>query len=179
LYHLGTFAPARSHLEHGLALYHRQRYRAQAIRGGMTDHGVSCLSHVAWVLWFMGYTDQALLRSQEALALAQELAQPFSLVQALYWSAQLHQFLRDGALTQERAEAAMKLSNVHGFAQQQAQGAFLCGWARAALGRAEEGLAQMRQGLDAWEATGAKVLRPYYLALLAEVCGHWAGPTKG
>jgi hypothetical protein len=54
LYHLGTFAPARSHLEHGLALYHRQRHRAQAIRGGMTDHGVSCLSHVAWVLWFMG-----------------------------------------------------------------------------------------------------------------------------
>jgi hypothetical protein len=27
----------------------------------------------------------------------------------------------------------------------------------------------MREGFTAWEATGAGVLRPYYLALLAEV----------
>jgi predicted ATPase len=73
----------------------------------------------------------------------------------------------------------MKLSAVHGFAQQQAQGTLLCGWARAARGRAEEGLAQMRQGLEAWEATGAKVLRPYYLALLAEVCGHVGRTDEG
>src|SRR5688500_13138790 len=83
LYHLGSFAPARTHLEHGLALYHQQQPSPQVVRGGMTDHGVSCLSHAAWVLWAMGYPDQAVMRSQEALALAQELGQPFSLVQAL------------------------------------------------------------------------------------------------
>ena len=32
----------------------------------------------------------------------------------------------------------------------------------------EEGIAQMEQGSTAWHATGAKVLRPYSLALLAE-----------
>jgi predicted ATPase len=170
LFHLGTFAPARTHLEQGLALYHRQWLHAQAVQGGMTDHGVSCLSHAAWVLWFMGYRYQALMRSQEALALTRELGHPFSLVQALYWSAQLHQFLRDAALTQQRAEAAIELSAAHGFAQQQAQGMFLRGWTLAVQRRGEEGLAQMRQGLAAWEATGAKLLRPYYLALLAEVC---------
>ena len=29
----------------------------------------------------------------------------------------------------------------------------------------------MRKGLEGWEATGARLLRPYYLALLAETYG--------
>ena len=35
-------------------------------------------------------------------------------------------------------------------------------------GRGAEGMAQMHQGMAAWRATGAKVIWPYYLALLAE-----------
>jgi predicted ATPase len=35
----------------------------------------------------------------------------------------------------------------------------------------EEGMAQMRQGITAWQATGTVVDRLYYLALLAEVYG--------
>jgi predicted ATPase len=45
-------------------------------------------------------------------------------------------------------------------------------WAgRAEQGRLEEGIAQMQQGLAAWQATGSKVWRPTFLALLAEA---WA-----
>jgi predicted ATPase len=39
------------------------------------------------------------------------------------------------------------------------------------VGRVEEGIAQMRQGLAALQATGTELLRPYNLALLAEACG--------
>ena len=45
----------------------------------------------------------------------------------------------------------------------------------------EEGIAQMQQGLATWRATGAKALRPYFLALLAEASAqvgqHEAGLT--
>ena len=41
------------------------------------------------------------------------------------------------------------------------------GWALAEQGQIEAGLAQMRQGLAAWRATGTE-LRPYFLGLLAE-----------
>src|SRR5262249_29002411 len=88
LYHLGAFALARLHLEQGLTLYHTQRHDTPVFRDSATDHGVACLGHLAWVLWSMGFAQQALQRSQEAIALAQELAHPFSLTQALYWAAQ-------------------------------------------------------------------------------------------
>ena len=70
------------------------------------DPGVACLSYAAWALWFLGYPDQALKRSHEALTLAQELSHPFSLAFALTCAAMLHQFRREGQAAQERAEAA-------------------------------------------------------------------------
>ena len=51
------------------------------------DPGVACLSYAAWALWFLGYPDQALKRSHEALTLAQELSHPFSLAFALSFAA--------------------------------------------------------------------------------------------
>jgi predicted ATPase len=47
----------------------------------------------------------------------------------------------------------------------------LRGWALAEQGQGEEGIAQIRQGLTAYRATGAELMRSYFLALLAEACG--------
>jgi predicted ATPase len=44
----------------------------------------------------------------------------------------------------------------------------LHGWSLARLGRAEEGIGEMRKGLADWQATGALSHRPFHLALLAE-----------
>jgi predicted ATPase len=156
-----------------------QRQHAHAVEDAATDHGVACLSHLAWVLWFLGAPGDALQRSREGIALAQERAHPFSLTQALYWGAQLHQFCQDARGAQERAQAAMAVATAQGFAQQQAQGLLLHGWALTRQGRRDEGIAQMRQGLDGWEATGARLLRPYYLALLAEAFGQGGQAEEG
>ncbi|MBI3757219.1 MAG: tetratricopeptide repeat protein [Deltaproteobacteria bacterium] len=64
LYRLGEFAPAREHLEQGIALYDSQQRSA----GVLDDPAVYCLSFAAYTLWFLGYADQALQRSHEALA---------------------------------------------------------------------------------------------------------------
>src|SRR5262249_51861034 len=52
-----------------------------------------------------------------------------------------------------------------------AWGTMMQGWALADQGRDAEGIAQMRQGLAAIQATGAALRRPYYLGLLAETSG--------
>ena len=44
------------------------------------------------------------------------------------------------------------------------------GWTLTAQEHAEEGQAEMRRGLGAIGATGARLRHPYYLALLAESC---------
>ena len=46
-------------------------------------------------------------------------------------------------------------------------------------GQAEQGIAEMRQGLAADLATGAKVMQPYYLGLLAEAYGEAGHPEEG
>ena len=52
------------------------------------------------------------------------------------------------------------------------------GWALAGQGQVEEGIAQIRQGLAAFRATGAELHRPCVLALLAEAYGK-VGQTEG
>jgi TOMM system kinase/cyclase fusion protein len=175
---LGEVASARDHLEQGIALYYPQQHRALAYLSGQ-DPGVVCLSYVAWVLWYLGYPDQALKRSQEALTLAQELSHPYSLAFALVGAAWLHQCRREAHEAQEQAEAVITLSTEQGFPFSLAMGTILQGWALAAQGQGEEGIAQLRQGLVAYRATGAELRRPYYLALLAEAYGKGGEAEEG
>lgn len=155
LFFLGEFALAREHLEQGIALYDLQQHNPHA-SGAPTDTGVSCRGYVAWVLWHLGYPDQALKRSHEALTRAQELSHSLTLAGALHFIAQLHQVRRDVQLTRERAEESITLSTELEFAQLSATDTMLRGWALAEQGQEEEGIAQMRQGLTASRATGAE-----------------------
>jgi predicted ATPase len=171
LVYLGEFVSAQTHLEQGIALYSPQQHHSLAFRYGSLDPGVICLSYAAFALGLLGYPDQALKKIHEDLSLARELSHPLSLAFALNWAARLHQLRREGRKSQELAETAMTLSNEHMFAQPLAQGTMNCGWALAAQGQVEEGMAQMREGVAAFRATGSEVMLPYYLALLAEMHG--------
>jgi len=51
-----------------------------------------------------------------------------------------------------------------------AEGTILQGWSQAEQQPSEDGIAQMRQALAAYRATGAEMGRPSHLALLAEAC---------
>jgi predicted ATPase len=46
-------------------------------------------------------------------------------------------------------------------------------------GQGEEGMAQIRQGIAAWQATGAALGVPYFSALLADVAAHLDHPANG
>ena len=46
-----------------------------------------CRAYAGVTLWWLGYPDQALQRSQEALTLVRELAHPFSLAYAQFFAA--------------------------------------------------------------------------------------------
>jgi predicted ATPase len=125
------------------------------------------LNTAAITLWHLGYSDQALKRSHEAILLAQELSHPLSLAAALYFAAELHQFRREKQLIQERAEAAITLSIEQGFEHWVGGGTIYRGWVLTEQGQEEEGIAQIRQGIATWQVTGAEIQRSNFLALLA------------
>jgi predicted ATPase len=120
-------------------------------------------------MWLLGFPDQAVERGREAIALARVLGHPFSLAFALNWMATVHQFRREATAAQEYAETLIDLAGEHGFAIWVAFGSVVRGWALVEQGRRDEGMQQLRAGMDAWRATGAEVDRPYFLALLADV----------
>jgi predicted ATPase/class 3 adenylate cyclase len=170
LFFLGELFAAQKHLEQSIALYDPLQHRAHAILNPF-DLGVACRCWEGLTLWLLGYPDQALERSHEALVRAQELTHPYSLVFALNYAAWLHQYRREAQAAQERAEAAITLSADRGFAHHLELGMTWRGWALAAQGREEEGIAQMRQGLAARGAAGADANPPFLLALLAGAYG--------
>jgi predicted ATPase len=178
LFFLGEFIPAQELLEQGVALYDPQQLRSLAFLYGF-DPGVATLSWAAHVWWYLGYPDQALTRSHEALARAQGLSHPYSLAFALGHNAWIHLYRREWQVAQEQAEAVITLCAEQGFAQMLAQGCIQLGWALAEQEQTEEGIVQTRQGLAAWRALGTELWQPYYLALLAEVYGKVGQAEEG
>jgi predicted ATPase len=170
LMHQGEFGLAMEHFEKALSLYDPARHLDDAVLFTQNP-GVAMRCHGAWTLWFLGQPDQALNRIEEAVTLARELSEPHGLAHALYFAAFVHHLRREERLAQERAEDALAISNEHGLAMYQAFATITRGCALIEQGLQEEGIEQMRQGLADHQATGAKVARPHFLALLAEALG--------
>jgi predicted ATPase len=143
------------------------------------DVGVSCRNFTALALWLLGYPAQALQCSQEARALAQRLAHPQSLVAALNLAARLHQHRGEIALAHEYAEASLTLAGEHALTYWQTLGHIRRGALLAAQGQHTEGLSEMRQGLAAYRARGARVSLPIFLTQLAEVYGQQGQTAEG
>src|SRR5262245_3437903 len=154
LYQLGAVASAHTHLAQGIALYDSQQHRAAAFLYG-EDSGVVCHSFAALSLWILGYPDQALAQSQEAVTLAQQSAHTFSRGFVLTFTTVFHQLRRELPATQEHAEAAIVLAKEQGFRLWVAVGSVLRGWTLAQRGAGQEGVAQMHQGLRAHRDTEA------------------------
>jgi DNA-binding SARP family transcriptional activator/predicted ATPase len=164
---MGELVPAQEHLEQVITLYDRGQHRSLAFHYG-TDPGVFSRSASSLSLWLLGYPDQALKRSHDALELAQEVAHPLSLAIALVYVACIHQLRREEQLTQERAEAAIALCAEQGFPYWLALGFAHKGWALAEQGEGEEAITLIRQGLTDYWATGAKLVQTWFLARLAD-----------
>jgi len=178
LFNLGEPALAYTHFTQGMALYDPQQHRTAAFLYGQ-DTGVSCRTYTAWTLWYLGYPDQGRRQINNALTLAQHLAYPFSLSLAMGHAAIFHQFRREWRRAQDRAEASLSLAQEQGFPLYMALSAILRGWALAHQGQAQEGVEQITQSLMTYRAMGAEILRPYWLALLAEAHGTIGEPEVG
>jgi predicted ATPase len=179
LFHLGTLASAHTHFTQGMALYDLQQHRTYALLYS-EDAGVMCHGFAARALWYLGYPDQGLARSQEAVTLAQQVAHPFSLSFALSAAAVCHELRREGRRAQTCAEALISLAQEQGFQYWLVVGSLLRGWALLAhQEQGAEGIEQFTQGLSALHAMGVELNRSYFLTLLAEAHGVMGQPEEG
>jgi tetratricopeptide (TPR) repeat protein len=175
LYHQGDFENALEHAEAGLAAANVFDSDTKLYIYGENPR-VSCHNWAGLAQWFLGYPDRARASIDEGLALARNPARKYSLSNALCQAATLHQLRREPAQALKLAAEAVAVAREEGFAYPLAVGRILEGWALGVTGRVEEGLTLIREGLAGHRASGARMDRPYYLGLLAEVLaadGRW------
>jgi DNA-binding winged helix-turn-helix (wHTH) protein/tetratricopeptide (TPR) repeat protein len=172
---LGDVTSAQKLLAHALTLYDPQKHRVPARQ----DPGVLSLSHSAQVLWLLGYPDQAVHQSQEALSLAREIAHPLSLAHALQSAARIHLGCGDLSATRKLADELIHFAQEQGFAVHEAGGMMLQGWVAARQGQDGEEIALMHHGLTLYQDTGTELHRPYWLALIAEAYGRHGQQGEG
>ncbi len=178
---VGEFDASRGHLDHALQIEDRTQHQTQGLKALLlgVDLHAFLRSFGCHTVWHLGYADQAVRLSEEAVARARQADEPFSLALALDYAAMLRQFGRDYRGTSELALAAIELCSEHHFAYYLAWATILHGWALAAAGYVDDGIARMQRGLTDLEATGARLRRPYYLTLLAEAHIHAGRPEEG
>lgn len=165
IFHQGKLISGLDCFEQGIAVYDMQKRR---IHRALQDPGVACLSYKAAALWLLGYPDRAMTTSLDAISLAQGLSHPFSIAYALNIAGLVSQLARRATEVRERAEAATALSAEHGIPYWMAWGPILRGWALAVTGEPEEGIKSQQLGMDAYTATGARLVRPYFFSTIAD-----------
>ena len=138
------------------------------------------MGYVVCCLWCLGYPDQALIRSQQALALARDLGHPFSLADVLcYAGCMFNAMRRDTLALKAAAEEMMRLSREKGFAGWLDSGTCYRGEAVAMLGNYEEGIMQMRQSMADSRSKGLLCNLARTLGALAEAQAKAGHPEQG
>ncbi len=163
----GDHRAALAHLETAASLCRPEEHRNSALRYG-ADIGVHALVMLSWALWHRGYPDQSARAADRALALSRQLRHAHTLSFAFYFAGMAAAFARDVATACARSNDCIALASEHGFPQWAAAARVLQGWTDAQKGEATTGIARIRDGMAAFEATGARLATPLFLALLAK-----------
>jgi predicted ATPase len=163
----GRFALSRSFLETVLSLYDAESHHSLGPQTGSHPQVVA-QAYLGFVLLCLGFPDQALVRSNAAIAEA--LAHPPTLTVSLAQSARLLSLSGDNAALIERADQLVAVATDQGFPLYRALGTIYRGWAKARTGDVAEGISFLRSGSSAYSASGAETRISYHIALLAKAC---------
>jgi predicted ATPase len=171
----GNLPSALDHLDRALALYN-PAHSLSPVFQALTETRVAAPSFMALVLLWQGHADRALTCGEAALAAAYELTHAYTLSHVLYLNCWLHQIRGESHIVRERASAMLPLTVEHNYPIWLADAKMLHGWAVAATGSAETGIAQVRDGISDQRSLGVSLHLPCFLGLLADLltkAGDW------
>jgi predicted ATPase len=138
-----------------------------------------CFAYAALTRLCLGYPEHAVHTTQQMLTLARTLRHRFSLAFALNIAATVSLIRRDWQHATALGMEALELGREQGFPVWRAYAQILVGWLGVRQGQGEEYLAQMLQGVAAWQATGAEASRSFLLSLVAGAYGRSGQPARG
>jgi tetratricopeptide (TPR) repeat protein len=161
---MGEFVAARGHLEQAAGLIGLIE-NAASLEFREYNLMAAVLAFFAWDLAILGFLDQSTRVGQRALAWAQSLTRPFSLVTALVYVSELDQLSRDVEAAHEHSATAIAVASEYGFAPLASMAAVIQGWSSGCRGDVESGIVEMRRGIAAAEPAGVRAPSFLYVPL--------------
>jgi DNA-binding winged helix-turn-helix (wHTH) protein len=131
---------------------------------------VAARSHEALRSWVVGDSVGARAVQQEALALAEQHARPFTLVQATMFGAIVSVFDEDWAGAEKLAARAGGLADEYGFTRWDGTTRVTRGRALVGLGDGDRGLAEIRKGMDLLRRSGLRLGNSMLCSFMAAAC---------
>jgi predicted ATPase len=158
----GKIEPALAHFRQGFDLFNP---KMQFPDWPGSHPGVSCQFWPALISWILGYPDRPVGELTAAVRSAETLGHPYTLAQTLCWAAFVHIFRHEPSAAVDCAGRALRICDEQRIANFHAYALCVGGWALAASGESEKGLAQISQGGDSY---GSGVSQHMLLALQAD-----------
>jgi len=176
--HLGRITDANAQFAEIIAAHDPdQLLHLQASQG--VNYAAHARALQAHALWCLGYPQQALSRGLEAVKLVQDLDRPFNEALVSAYLALLQQLRADEVVAREHAELALALASKYQAPYYRAWAAILVSYALALEQPDEERIGRLRESISEFKASGARLRLPYYLSLLAHVCGKAGRAEEG
>ena len=133
----------------------------------------------AHALWCLGYPDRALARGREAIQVARDLVMPFNQALASAYFALLQQFCAGITTVKACAEEAAALTVEYKAPYYHTWSAILASYAEAWERPDMPHLTRLREAIERFKASGARLRLPYYLWLLASAYGVAGSADEG
>ena len=174
----GDLLRARRHFDSAIASY-RGVDAAAAYRFAYDysiELGAFSYVYAGWCWWLFGYPDQALGFSEASIAVGERVRHDYSRSRVLYCKSVVHAFRREWALVEECAAASIAIAQERGLGMVVAVAGIMLAAAQALHEPSNEAVAEIRQAIGTYRATGTRLQSTHHLTLLAQAlaaCSHY------
>jgi DNA-binding SARP family transcriptional activator len=166
----GQLVVARRRFESAVERYRPEYRRAHVLHYGLDPKAI-CLSRLGNTLWFLGYPEAAVRARNAALALAEEIAHPFTKATVLVFASMLALDLRDPERVREYAAALIAGLGERAGLPARVHAEALTGYSDVVDGRPTAGIARIQQALaETRGADHAPGHRATWMRVLLEAC---------
>jgi class 3 adenylate cyclase/tetratricopeptide (TPR) repeat protein len=160
----GQFVEARDELQGALSLYAPAVQRSK-ILSSQIDPAINSRNHLGLTLWMLGYPDQALRATEEAVSAARAIKQPFALAMALFFSAFVKLYRGDRTASEETNRELRSVATEYHLSHFRATATVLDGEALIGCGKVKLGIAKIGEALADFRSQRAGIGRPWAISL--------------
>lgn len=169
-FYIGDFIKTYKFARKGAITYADSKQAVINAQIDVNEPSISCFGYCALALWFLGYPDQAISKSNETLNKAYELANAHTLAITMWIDVMVYHFIHDPQLTALKAKALIDYCREKGFILWRLAGEILYAWSSAHIERSYSNFSsKIKENINSWIDAEAKLFTPYWYAILAEV----------